>query len=168
MANCRNHYDLLEMAVRESLPLRQFLSSYNPNHLAPIEPWQGKRTVETAPPARSGKSAKEWLYRPCTASFAPKILKSRRPVGSSIVGRVLRRYFVRAKLWIVPTRAAHAFLKNRCRRGSIRNRLFQANGKDGPDRGGKQQVPLPVPGSRCTGTEPLARRAARTGSQGVA
>src|ERR1700720_4497636 len=27
---------------------------------------------------------------------------------------------------------------------------FQANGKDGPDRGGKQQVPLPVPGSRCT------------------
>ena len=36
---------------------------------------------------------------------------SRRFLGSSIVGRVLRRYFVRAKLWIVPTRAAHAFSK---------------------------------------------------------
>jgi hypothetical protein len=44
---------------------------------------------------------------------------------------------------------------------------FQANGKDGPDRGGKQQVPLPVPGSRCTGTEPLARRAARTAGCGI-
>jgi hypothetical protein len=27
---CRNHHDLLEMAVIESLPLRQF---FNPNHL---------------------------------------------------------------------------------------------------------------------------------------
>jgi hypothetical protein len=38
----------------------------------------------------------------------------------------LRKYFVRAELWIVPTRAAHAFLKEGYRRRSDRSRWSQA------------------------------------------
>ena len=157
------------MAVIESLALRHFLSSYSPNHLAPIAPWQGKRTVETAPPARSGKSARMGFG--CTV-LVPRVLHRR---SSKVGGPSVRQSWGECSADISSARNCGSFPLARLTRfskivvGEEASVIvsFQVHGKDGPDRGGKQQVPLPVPGSRCTGTEPLARRAARTGSQGV-
>jgi len=46
----------------------------------------------------------------------------------------VRKCFVRAESWSLPTRPDYAFLNDRCPRGIGHSRWSHANDRDGPDR----------------------------------